>query len=54
VGRLAGGASQHGADYGLRQIYSNEPWHYELRPEAMDRRCPAAYGDPTHGPRMQQ
>ena len=26
--------SDHGADYGLCQIYSNEPWHYELRPVA--------------------
>jgi zinc D-Ala-D-Ala carboxypeptidase len=23
--------SEHGAKYGLCQIYSNEPWHYELR-----------------------
>jgi len=29
--------AEHGADYGLCQIYSNEPWHYELRPEAIDR-----------------
>ena len=27
--------SAHGADYGLCQIYSNEPWHYELRPESI-------------------
>ena len=26
--------SEHGAHYGLCQIYRNEPWHYELRPEA--------------------
>ena len=26
--------SEHGAEYGLCQIYRNEPWHYELRPEA--------------------
>jgi zinc D-Ala-D-Ala carboxypeptidase len=32
--------SEHGADFGLCQIYRNEPWHYELRPEAVDRRCP--------------
>ena len=25
--------SEHGAAYGLCQIYRNEPWHYELRPE---------------------
>jgi hypothetical protein len=46
--------SQHGAAYGLCQIYGNEPWHYELRPEAMDHGCPAMYADPTHDPRMQQ
>ena len=26
--------SEHGAHYGLCQIYRNEPWHFELRPEA--------------------
>jgi hypothetical protein len=46
--------SEHGAKYGLCQIYSNEPWHYELRPEAIDRGCPPMYADPTHDPRMQQ
>jgi zinc D-Ala-D-Ala carboxypeptidase len=46
--------SEHGAEYGLCQIYSNEPWHYELRPEAIDHGCPPMYGDPTHDPRMQQ
>jgi zinc D-Ala-D-Ala carboxypeptidase len=46
--------SEHGADHGLCQIYSNEPWHYELRPEAIDRGCPPLYADPTRDPRMQQ
>lgn len=46
--------SEHGADYGLCQIYSNEPWHYELRPEAIDHGCPPTYADPTHDPRMQK
>ena len=46
--------SEHGAEYGLCQIYSNEPWHYELRPDAVDHGCPPAYADPTHDPRMQQ
>ncbi|HYJ68743.1 MAG TPA: M15 family metallopeptidase [Nocardioidaceae bacterium] len=45
--------SEHGAKYGLCQIYDNEPWHYELRPEAIDHGCPATYADPTHDPRMQ-
>jgi len=46
--------SQHGAEYGLCQIYGNESWHYELRPEAIDHGCPAMYADPTHDPRMQR
>ena len=43
--------SEHGAKYGLCQIYSNEPWHYELRPEAIGHGCPPMYADPTHAPR---
>jgi hypothetical protein len=46
--------SEHGAAYGVCQTYGNEPWHYELRPEAIDRGCPPMYADPTHDPRMQQ
>ena len=46
--------SEHGADYGLCQIYGNEPWHYELRPQAVDRGCPPMYADPTHDPRMRR
>ncbi|MFI6166275.1 M15 family metallopeptidase [Nocardia sp. NPDC051052] len=46
--------STHGAEYGLCQIYANEAWHYELRPEAIDHGCPARYADPTQDPRMQQ
>ncbi|HEY9409520.1 MAG TPA: M15 family metallopeptidase [Jiangellaceae bacterium] len=46
--------SEHGADYGLCQIYTNEPWHYERRPEAIDDGCPARYADPTRDPRMRQ
>jgi D-alanyl-D-alanine carboxypeptidase len=46
--------SEHGAEYALCQIYGNEPWHYELRPEAIDHGCPPMYADPTHDPRMQQ
>jgi zinc D-Ala-D-Ala carboxypeptidase len=46
--------SERGAEYGLCQIYGNEPWHYELRPEASDQGCPPMYADPTHDPRMQQ
>jgi D-alanyl-D-alanine carboxypeptidase len=46
--------SEHGAEYGLCQIYGNESWHYELRPESIDRGCPTMYADPTHDPRTQQ
>ena len=46
--------SEYGAEYALCQIYRNEPWHYELRPEAVDHGCPRMYADPTHDPRMQR
>lgn len=46
--------SRHGAGYGLCQIYRNESWHYELRPEATSRGCPPMYADPTLDPRMQR
>jgi hypothetical protein len=56
IGRLDATAwlSEHGAEYGLCQIYGNEPWHYELRPGAGDHGCPPMYADPTHDPGMQQ
>ncbi|MEU8891569.1 M15 family metallopeptidase [Streptomyces sp. NPDC048442] len=44
--------STHGAGYGLCQIYRNEPWHFELRTEAIGLRCPRMYADPTQDPRM--
>jgi hypothetical protein len=46
--------SEHGSEYGLCQIYGNEPWHYELRPDAIDHGCPPMYADPTQDPRTQQ
>jgi LAS superfamily LD-carboxypeptidase LdcB len=46
--------SEHGADYGLCQIYRNESWHYELRTNAIDRGCPPMYADATQAPRMQR
>jgi zinc D-Ala-D-Ala carboxypeptidase len=46
--------SEHGAAYGLCQVYANEPWHYGLRPEAIDHGCPPTYADPTQDPGMQQ
>ena len=50
----AGWLSVHGAAYGLCLVYGNEPWHYELRPEAGEHGCPPVYADPTHDPRMRQ
>ncbi|MEV6280228.1 D-alanyl-D-alanine carboxypeptidase family protein [Nocardia sp. NPDC051832] len=46
--------SEHGARYGLCQIYTNEPWHFEFRPEAGEHGCPPRYADPTQDPRMWQ
>jgi hypothetical protein len=45
--------SEHGGPYGLCRIYDNEPWHFELRPEAVGVGCPPTYADPTQDPRMQ-
>jgi hypothetical protein len=44
--------SAHGAAYGLCQIYGNESWHFELRPQAAADGCPPMHADPTHDPRM--
>ena len=44
--------SLHGAAYGLCQIYANETWHFELRPEAVTKGCPEPYLDPTYDPRL--
>lgn len=44
----------HGAGYGLCQIYANEPWHYELRPDAVEHGCPPMYADPSQDPRMRR
>jgi hypothetical protein len=43
--------SEHGFAYGLCQIYDNEPWHFELRLEAIGHGCPHMYADATHAPR---
>lgn len=43
---------QHGARFGLCQVYGNEPWHFELRVGAKDSGCPQMYADATHDPRM--
>jgi zinc D-Ala-D-Ala carboxypeptidase len=56
IGRSSATAwlSEHGAEYGLCQVYRNEPWHYELRTSAIDRGCPRMAADLTQDPRMQQ
>ncbi len=45
--------ARHGSAFGLCQVYGNEPWHFELRPGAVESGCPATYADPTQDPRMQ-
>jgi hypothetical protein len=45
---------EHGAAYGLCRIYDNEPWHFELRPDAARQGCPPRYADAAHDPRMQR
>ena len=53
-GGARGWLSRHGARYGLCQTYRNEPWHYELRPEARHSGCPRMYADAAHDPRMRR
>ena len=45
--------AQRGADYGLCQVYDNEPWHFELDPDAVEYGCPPPYDDPSDDPRLQ-
>ncbi|WP_432523732.1 M15 family metallopeptidase [Kineococcus sp. SYSU DK006] len=56
VGPAAAAAwlAEHGARYGVCRVYRNEPWHFELRPRAVEEGCPPAYADPAHDPRMQR
>lgn len=53
-GEATGWLARHGSSYGLCQVYRNEPWHFELRPEATEIGCPRPYADPTEDPRLQQ
>ena len=39
--------------YGLCQVYANEPWHFEYRPDSPSEGCPDQYFDPTHDPNLQ-
>ncbi|MEU5153996.1 M15 family metallopeptidase [Glycomyces sp. NPDC021274] len=43
--------ARHGTAYGLCQIYRNEPWHFELRPEAVVDGPPPMYDNPAQDPR---
>ena len=45
--------AERGAAYGLCRVYGNEPWHFELRTEAIGVGCPPPYADPTQDPRRQ-
>ena len=44
---------ERGSDYGLCRVYDNEPWHFELRPDAAAQGCPRTYRDATQDPRLQ-
>jgi len=44
--------SERGTEYGPCQIYRNEPWHFELRPDADAQGCPPMYADAAQDPRM--
>ena len=44
---------ERSSGFGLCQIYANEPWHYEYRPDALSEGCPQPYLDPTHDPTLQ-
>jgi hypothetical protein len=50
---IGGWLSEHGSAYGLCQTYTNERWHFELRPSAVADGCPEPFVDPTHDPRLQ-
>ncbi|UNK70632.1 D-alanyl-D-alanine carboxypeptidase family protein [Microbacterium sp. H1-D42] len=43
--RAAEWLADHGAAHGLCQVYANEAWHFELRPDAVDVGCPRMYAD---------
>lgn len=50
--KAAAWLADHGARFGLCRVYGNEPWHFELRPQARRDGCPATYPDPTQDPRL--
>lgn len=44
--------ARHGAAFGLCRVYANEPWHFELRQNAAEERCPPLYRDAASDPRL--
>lgn len=42
--------SRRGAQFGLCQVYANEVWHFELRPEAPVEGCPEMLDDASDAP----
>ena len=48
--RAAAWLSDHGARYGLCQVYRNEAWHYELRAPAARDGCQPMVADSAQGP----
>ena len=44
--------AEHGARYGLCRVYANEPWHFELVPDAGRDGCPDLYADAGQDPRL--
>lgn len=38
---------RHGESFGLCLVYDNEPWHFELRPDAARDGCPRTFRDPA-------
>lgn len=45
--------SVHGARFGLCRVYRNEPWHFELRTNAVEEGCPPLYRDAASDPRLE-
>jgi D-alanyl-D-alanine carboxypeptidase len=45
----------NGARYGLCRLYENEPWHFELRSQALDGgSCPPMYADSSSDPALRK
>src|SRR5690606_11642905 len=51
-GPAADWLARHGAAFGLCRVYANEPWHFGLRPSAVEERCPPLCRDAASDPRL--